>query len=71
MLGLFFVPDDGNGMFLRNVGSLSTVYTSLYSRGQNLSQPLIYIKDETFLDQWSYYHFLKDAASRSQLIIIL
>jgi hypothetical protein len=32
LLGLFFNPEDGSDMFLRNVGWLSTDYTSLYPR---------------------------------------
>jgi hypothetical protein len=31
-LDLFFVPEDGGGMFLRNVGWLSANYTALYPR---------------------------------------
>jgi hypothetical protein len=31
LLGLFLDPEDGDGMFLRNVGGLSTDYT-LYPR---------------------------------------
>jgi hypothetical protein len=31
-LGLFFYPEDGGDMFLRNVGWLSTDYTALYPR---------------------------------------
>jgi hypothetical protein len=29
---LFFDPDDGSDMFLRNVGSLPIAYTALYTR---------------------------------------
>jgi hypothetical protein len=32
LLGLFFDPEDGGEMFLRNVGRLSTDYTALYPR---------------------------------------
>jgi hypothetical protein len=32
LLGVFFQPGDGDGMFLRNVGLLSTDYTALYPR---------------------------------------
>jgi hypothetical protein len=32
LLGLFFNPEDGRDMFLRNVGRLSTGYTALYPR---------------------------------------
>jgi hypothetical protein len=33
LLGLFFDPEDGSDMFLRNVGK--TDYTALYPRRQN------------------------------------
>jgi hypothetical protein len=32
LLCLFFDPEDGGDMFLRNVGRLSTDYTALYPR---------------------------------------
>jgi hypothetical protein len=32
LLGLFFDPEEGGDMFLRNVDSLSTVYRELYPR---------------------------------------
>jgi hypothetical protein len=32
LAGLFFEPEDGGDMFLRNVGGLSTDYTALYTR---------------------------------------
>jgi hypothetical protein len=32
LLGLFFDPEDGSGMFLQNVGELSTDYMALYPR---------------------------------------
>jgi hypothetical protein len=35
LLGLFFDPEDGSDMLLRNVGLLSTDYTALYPRRQN------------------------------------
>jgi hypothetical protein len=35
--GLFFDPEDGRDIALRNVGWLTTNYTALYSRGQNSS----------------------------------
>jgi hypothetical protein len=37
LLGLFLNPEEGGGMFLRNVGHLSTGYTTLYLRRQNSS----------------------------------
>jgi hypothetical protein len=36
LLGLFFDPDDGGDMLLRNVGWLSTDYTALYPRKTEL-----------------------------------
>jgi hypothetical protein len=35
LLCLFFYPEDGGDMFLRNVGWLSTDYTALYPRRQD------------------------------------
>jgi hypothetical protein len=32
LLGLFFYPEDGGDMSLRNIGLLSTDYTALYPR---------------------------------------
>jgi hypothetical protein len=32
LLGLFFDPEDGGDIFLRNVGYLSTDYMALYPR---------------------------------------
>jgi hypothetical protein len=32
LLGLFFDPEDGGDIFLRNVGEISTDYTALYPR---------------------------------------
>jgi hypothetical protein len=32
LLGLFFDPEDGSDMFLRNVGRLSTDYMALYPK---------------------------------------
>jgi hypothetical protein len=32
LLGLFFDPEDGGGMFARNVGLFPMNYTALYSR---------------------------------------
>jgi hypothetical protein len=32
LLGLFFDPDDGDNMFLRNIGWHSTDYMALYPR---------------------------------------
>jgi hypothetical protein len=32
LLGLFFDPEDGSDMFLRNVGWLSTDYKTLHPR---------------------------------------
>jgi hypothetical protein len=32
LLGLFYDPEDGGDMFLRNAGSLSTEYAGLYPR---------------------------------------
>jgi hypothetical protein len=36
-LGFFFDSEDGGNIFLRNVSSLSTDYTALYSGKQNSS----------------------------------
>jgi hypothetical protein len=35
LLALFFAPEDVGDMFLRNVGLVSTEYTTLYSRRQD------------------------------------
>jgi hypothetical protein len=35
--GLFFDPEDGDHMFLRNVGRLSTNYTAMYPRREDSS----------------------------------
>jgi hypothetical protein len=37
LLGLFFDPDDGGEIFLRNVSRFSTDYMALYPRKQNTS----------------------------------
>jgi hypothetical protein len=37
LLGLFFDPEDGNEMFFRKVGCLSTDYIGLYPRRQYAS----------------------------------
>jgi hypothetical protein len=37
LLGVFFDPEDGGDMFLRNFGLLPTDYMALYHRGQNSS----------------------------------
>jgi hypothetical protein len=37
LLGLFFDPEDGNDIFLQNVDSLSTDYTTFYPRRQHSS----------------------------------
>jgi hypothetical protein len=37
-LGIFFNPEDGGHMSLRNVGCLSTDYTASYTRSQNYSK---------------------------------
>jgi hypothetical protein len=36
LLGLFFDPEDGGDMFLRNVDSFSTDYTALHPRRYTL-----------------------------------
>jgi hypothetical protein len=38
LLGLFFYPENGGDMFLRNVIYLSTNYTALYPRRENSSE---------------------------------
>jgi hypothetical protein len=42
LLGLFFDPQDGGYIFLRNVGELSTDYTALYPRRQNSSEEFLF-----------------------------
>jgi hypothetical protein len=37
LLGLFFRPEDGGDIFLRNVGLILTDYTALYPRRYNCS----------------------------------
>jgi hypothetical protein len=37
LLGLFFDPEDGGDVFLRNVGWFSTGYTGLYPKRQTFS----------------------------------
>jgi hypothetical protein len=37
LLGLFFDPEEGGDMFLRNIGLLPTSYMALYRRRQNSS----------------------------------
>jgi hypothetical protein len=44
LLGLFFDPEDGDNIFLQNVGRLSTNYTVLYPRRQNSSWHAVILK---------------------------
>jgi hypothetical protein len=37
LLGPFFEPEDGSGIFLRNIDCFSTDYMALYSRKQHSS----------------------------------
>jgi hypothetical protein len=43
-LVLYFDPEDGRNIFLRNTGSVSTDYTALYSRGQDMFTISKYLK---------------------------
>jgi hypothetical protein len=54
-LGLFFDPEDGGDMFLRNVGLLSTDYTALYPRGQKSSECQLLHIFQLFSFQFSWY----------------
>jgi hypothetical protein len=42
LFSLFFDPEDGGDMFVRNIGLLSTDYTTLFPRRQNSSQESVF-----------------------------
>jgi hypothetical protein len=54
---LFFNPEDGGYLFLRNVGWLSTDYTALYPRRWNPSLPPLW-KPQIILFKFRYWYLV-------------
>jgi hypothetical protein len=55
LLGLFFRPEDGSDMLLRNVGWLSTGYAALYSGTQNSPHIPLNIVFSDIFDKYSSF----------------
>jgi hypothetical protein len=52
LLGLFFEPEDGGDIFLRDVGSYSAEYTALYPRRSELFIFISFIDPHSFSETY-------------------